>query len=62
MSLDIIGLDDSFFRLGGGSIAAIKLVAMARLEGWNVTVASIFSHTKLSDLALTIGMLQADRD
>ncbi|KAI9371235.1 hypothetical protein BJX61DRAFT_543884 [Aspergillus egyptiacus] len=62
VGIDIIGLDDSFFRLGGDSIAAIKLVAMARLEGWNITVASIFSHPKLSDLALTMGVLRADAD
>ncbi|KAK3179273.1 NRPS [Lecanicillium sp. MT-2017a] len=62
VSMDIIGLDVSFFRLGGDSIAAIKLVAMARQEGWNVTMGSIFSRPKLSDLALTMGVLQADAD
>lgn len=60
VSMDTIGLDDSFFRLGGDSIAAINLVARARSEGWSVTVASIFSHPKLSNLALTMGVLRAD--
>lgn len=60
VSMDIIGLDDSFFRLGGDSITAIKLVAMARLEGWYVTVANLFSQPKLSDLALAMGVLRED--
>ncbi|KAI0568548.1 PP-binding domain-containing protein, partial [Pyrenophora tritici-repentis] len=34
---DTIGLDDSFFRLGGDSIAAIKLVAKARKQGIQLT-------------------------
>ncbi|KAH7186248.1 uncharacterized protein B0J16DRAFT_305963 [Fusarium flagelliforme] len=62
VSMNIIGLDGSFFRLGGDSIAAMKLVAMAHLEGWHVTVASIFSHPKLSDLALTMEVLRTGTD
>lgn len=62
VSADIIGLDDSFFRLGGDSITAIKLVAMARQGGWNVSVASIFTHPKLSDLALAMTLLREDAD
>ena len=58
VSMETIGLDGSFFRMGGDSIAAMKLVTMARLEGWRVSVASIFSHPKLSDLALTMYVLQ----
>lgn len=60
VSMDIIGLDDSFFWLGGDSIAAIKLVATARLQGWHVTVANIFSHSTLSDLALAMTVLRED--
>ncbi|KAF7173368.1 hypothetical protein CNMCM5623_005609 [Aspergillus felis] len=60
VGVDSIGLDDSFFRLGGDSIAAIKLVAMARQEGWDVTIANIFSHPKLADLACTIRLLQSN--
>ena len=46
-----IGLDNSFFRLGGDSITAMKLVAMAREEGVGLTVANIFQYPKLADLA-----------
>lgn len=46
-----IGLDDSFFRLGGDSIAAMKLVGKARQENLSLTVAKLFEHPKLVDLA-----------
>ncbi|CAI7640359.1 unnamed protein product [Penicillium manginii] len=46
-----IAADDSFFRLGGDSIAAMKLVGMAREDGLTLTVAHIFQQPKLSDLA-----------
>ncbi|KAF2471471.1 amino acid adenylation, partial [Lindgomyces ingoldianus] len=46
-----IGLDDSFFRLGGDSIAAMKLVSEARRMGLHLSVADIFRHPTLSALA-----------
>ncbi|EOA91164.1 uncharacterized protein SETTUDRAFT_65284, partial [Exserohilum turcica Et28A] len=46
-----IGLDDSFFQLGGDSIAAMKLVATAREEDIRLTVAKIFQYPKLIQLA-----------
>ncbi|KAM0437030.1 hypothetical protein ACHAQK_007508 [Fusarium lateritium] len=46
--------DHSFFRLGGDSIGAMKLVAEARRKGFEFTVADIFSHPRLKDLALMV--------
>ncbi|KAF7868586.1 hypothetical protein EAF04_005117 [Stromatinia cepivora] len=46
-----IGRNDSFTRLGGDSILAMKLVAAAREEGIDLTVATIFQTPILSDLA-----------
>jgi hypothetical protein len=37
-----IGVDDSFFQLGGDLIAVIKLISNARKAGLNLTVAKIF--------------------
>ncbi len=53
LSLDpaSIGLDDSFFRLGGDSILAMKLVALARQDGYSLSVADIFRGPKLSEMA-----------
>ncbi|CAE7020055.1 destruxin synthetase [Pyrenophora teres f. teres] len=48
---DSIGLDDSFFRLGGDSIVAMKLVGEARRAGMHLTVADVFMHPILQDLA-----------
>ncbi|RYP90225.1 hypothetical protein DL770_003646 [Monosporascus sp. CRB-9-2] len=46
-----IGLDDSFFDLGGNSIAAMKVVGEARKVGIKLAVADIFRHPALRDLA-----------
>ncbi|KAJ4354970.1 hypothetical protein N0V95_003349 [Ascochyta clinopodiicola] len=48
---DNIGLDDSFFRLGGDSIAAMKLVAEARREGLQLTAADVFQYPRLVNLS-----------
>ena len=42
---------DSFFELGGDSIAAMRLVAEARAKGLKITVAQIFSSKSLAELA-----------
>ncbi|KAL5344988.1 hypothetical protein ACLOAV_009941 [Pseudogymnoascus australis] len=54
LQLDDIRVNDSFFRLGGDSITAMKLVGMARGEGLTLTVADMFRYPKLSDLSLVI--------
>ncbi|KAF7574079.1 EntF, Non-ribosomal peptide synthetase module protein [Pyrenophora tritici-repentis] len=48
---DSIGLDDSFFRLGGDSIAAMRLVAEARQEAIHCTFVDIFHNPSLRALA-----------
>lgn len=49
-----IGVDDDFFRLGGDSIVAMKLVGTARDEGLSFSVADVFSRPQLSELALAL--------
>lgn len=51
VELDRIGKQTSFFRLGGDSILAVRLSALARRESIFLSVASIFSHPKLEDMA-----------
>jgi aryl carrier-like protein len=46
-----IGLNDSFFLLGGDSIAAMKLVSEARLDGVMLTVVQVFEKRSLYDMA-----------
>lgn len=54
ISEENIGADDHFFRCGGDSVAAMRLVATARKAGLNLTVALIFSKPKLSSMALAV--------
>ncbi|KAK3904812.1 hypothetical protein C8A05DRAFT_31387 [Staphylotrichum tortipilum] len=50
-----IGAGDDFFRSGGDSIAAMRLVAAAREAGQtSLTVADVFQHPVLSDLAQAV--------
>lgn len=46
-----IGVNSSFFELGGTSVAAIKLAGQARKQGIKLAVADIFQHPRLCDLA-----------
>ncbi|PLN84696.1 nonribosomal peptide synthase SidD [Aspergillus taichungensis] len=46
-----IDVDDNFFRRGGDSVLAMKLVAALRADGHRLTVADIFQHMRLGDAA-----------
>ncbi|KAF5658676.1 non-ribosomal peptide synthetase [Fusarium heterosporum] len=46
-----ISKHDSFFRLGGDSVGAMKLVAAAKMENIVLTVMDIFKNPVLSDLS-----------
>ncbi|PFH61911.1 hypothetical protein XA68_15784 [Ophiocordyceps unilateralis] len=46
-----IGIDDSFFRIGGDSIGAMRLVGIARQQGLGLSVRDIFQNPVLRDLA-----------
>lgn len=46
-----IGMDAHFFRLGGDSIAAIRLVTAARSKGVGLTFAGIFRNATLSGMS-----------
>ncbi|KAJ5963768.1 uncharacterized protein N7479_003644 [Penicillium vulpinum] len=46
-----IDVDDNFFRLGGDSVLAMKLVSSLRTQGHSLSVADIFQHMRLGDAA-----------
>ncbi|RFU74756.1 lysergyl peptide synthetase subunit 1 [Trichoderma arundinaceum] len=51
-----IGRDSDFFRLGGDSIQAMRLLALTRQEGsCDLTYQDIFSYSKLRDMASVFG-------
>lgn len=57
ISADKIGPDDSFLRIGGDSIGAMRLVGEARKQGLYITVADVFKNPRLSDLSAVIRKL-----
>ena len=57
-----VGADDNFFRIGGDSIMAMRLVAEARLEQISLTVLNILRYPKLSDMAVRCIPLEKDSD
>ncbi|OIW34801.1 nonribosomal peptide synthase SidD [Coniochaeta ligniaria NRRL 30616] len=46
-----IEVDDNFFRLGGDSVLAMKLVSSLRAQGHALSVADVFQHMRLGDAA-----------
>ncbi|KAB8074309.1 hypothetical protein BDV29DRAFT_156789 [Aspergillus leporis] len=59
LSPEQIDVDDNFFRLGGDSVLAMKLVSSLRAQGHGLTVADIFQHMRLSDAARVLQVGQA---
>ncbi|PNP47772.1 hypothetical protein THARTR1_10457 [Trichoderma harzianum] len=49
---DAIYANDSFFRLGGDSITAMRLVASSRKQGYLLTVADVFEAPQLEKMAI----------
>lgn len=49
------GVNESFFRLGGDSLRAMKLVTRCRAEGISITVQDVFREQTVSRLALLAG-------
>jgi amino acid adenylation domain-containing protein len=48
---EIIGVDDSFFQLGGDSIGAMRLIGAARKMGVNLSMVDVFRYTRLEQMA-----------
>ena len=60
LSADTVGAEDSFFRLGGDSISAMRLVSAARKDGVVLNVANVFAQPKLLDMAATAIVLSSE--
>jgi amino acid adenylation domain-containing protein len=46
-----IGASDNFFHTGGDSLMAMRLVQLSRDAAFSLTVADVFGHPRLADLA-----------
>jgi amino acid adenylation domain-containing protein/non-ribosomal peptide synthase protein (TIGR01720 family) len=55
LGVDGVGVDDSFFDLGGDSIQSIQLVSRARQEGLSLTPRDVFQHRTVAGLAAVAG-------
>ncbi|ALN64398.1 non-ribosomal peptide synthase TIGR01720 domain protein [Lysobacter antibioticus] len=51
LGLERVGIDDSFFALGGDSIGSIQLVARARRAGLRFSARDVFQHASVQALA-----------
>ncbi|WP_281291945.1 non-ribosomal peptide synthetase [Streptomyces tailanensis] len=51
LGVDRVGIDDSFFSLGGDSILSIKVVSRARELGLDLSVRQVFAHQTVRELA-----------
>ncbi|GGN34808.1 non-ribosomal peptide synthetase [Streptomyces fuscichromogenes] len=51
LGLDGVGIDDSFFALGGDSIAAIHVVSQARRAGLVITPRDVYAYRTVAALA-----------
>ncbi|MCR8574596.1 non-ribosomal peptide synthetase [Streptomyces sp. Isolate_219] len=55
-----VGIDDSFFELGGDSISSIRLVSQARAAGLDVTVRQVFQCRTVAALAAVATEITGD--
>ncbi|RSS75553.1 non-ribosomal peptide synthetase, partial [Streptomyces sp. WAC06614] len=54
LGLPSVGVDDSFFTLGGDSITSVQLVGRARLAGLVLTPREVFQHKTVAALAAAL--------
>ncbi|GHF27769.1 hypothetical protein GCM10018790_01390 [Kitasatospora xanthocidica] len=62
LQVDRIGIDDSFFALGGDSIMSIKLVTAAREAGLEISPRDVFTHKSVAELAAVVTESAPDAD
>ncbi|MGW6916281.1 amino acid adenylation domain-containing protein [Kitasatospora sp. NPDC054939] len=51
LGLEAIGVEDSFFDLGGDSIRAVRLVGALRAAGFDLSIRDVFEHRTVAELA-----------
>ncbi|TAQ84797.1 hypothetical protein B7494_g6879 [Chlorociboria aeruginascens] len=62
VSCSEIGLDDSFFSLGGDSVTAMRLAGAARREGLELEVGHIYDNKSLREMAAAVQFQEDTED
>ena len=52
LGLERVGIEDSFFELGGDSITSIQIIVRARKQGIHITPKQMFQYPTISELAV----------
>ena len=60
LGLERVGVHDRFFALGGHSILMIQVLAAARKAGLNLTVAHMYQHETIAELAAVLDGMSLD--
>ena len=55
LNVDVVGIDDNFFSLGGDSILSIQVVSKAKRHNLKLTVKLLFEHQNIRELAPYVG-------
>jgi len=58
LGLDVVGVGDGFFELGGDSIMSMQLASRARAAGWTVSPRQVFEEKTPERLALVAGVTE----
>ncbi|MER7787220.1 amino acid adenylation domain-containing protein [Streptomyces sp. NPDC097640] len=62
LQVERVGIDDSFFDLGGDSISSVKLVTLAHADGLDMAPRDVFTHKTVAALAEAVKELAPDAD
>lgn len=57
-----ISVEDNFFRIGGDSIGAMRLLAAARKNNLTLSIADIFENPRLRDLASRVSIAEVGNE
>ncbi|MGY0056240.1 amino acid adenylation domain-containing protein [Streptomyces sp. LZ34] len=60
LQVERVGIDDSFFDLGGDSISSVKLVTLAHADGLDMAPRDVFTHKTVAALADAVKELAPD--
>ncbi|MER6401860.1 amino acid adenylation domain-containing protein, partial [Kitasatospora sp. NPDC001603] len=55
LGLPRVGVEDSFFDLGGDSIRAVRLVGALRAAGYDITIPDVFQQRTIAAMAIAVG-------